>query len=35
VAKGTVKPPAEGLAQLKKPDFFGFVAGKLSGRTCG
>jgi hypothetical protein len=28
-----VKPPAEGLAQLKKLDFFGFVAGKLSGRT--
>ena len=25
------KPPA----QLKKPDFSGFVAGKLSGRTCG
>jgi len=35
VAKGTVKLPAEELAQLKKPDFFGFVAGKLSGRTCG
>ena len=25
------KPPA----QFKKPDFSGFVAGKLSGRTCG
>ena len=26
-----VKPPAEGPAQLKKPDFLGFVARKLSG----
>ena len=24
------KPLAEGPAQLKKPNFFGFVAGKLS-----
>ena len=29
------KPLAEGPEQLKKPDFSGFVAGKLSGRTCG
>ena len=29
------KPLVEGPAQLKKPDFSRFVAGKLGGRTCG